>query len=228
MANKKVKMKMTMPGLSGEGSSDGFPSGKWVQRNKNSAIFKKIVEDAWAPYLLSFEADLRKNYKAIANSSLDKKTSTKERYGQSEKYRRAANMTNSQRGHMAVISEESDMNGFASGLYYDAMRVELLFNGTDITILHPMTDSKFLQIIQLIRKGLIPRAEKTQNGNKTLHLSKFLADEDKFNFNPRRWVGLVAAYKEGGAQYNAAMKNMNESLANQERSRKRGSYKKRK
>ena len=224
----KVKLKFTMPGVSGKEGLADFPSARWVQRNKNSAIFKKIVESAWEPYLLSFEADLRKNYKAIANNSLDKKISTKERYGQSEKYKRAANMDKSKTGHMAVVSEESDMNGFASGLYYDAMRVELLFNGTNITILHPMTDSKFLQIIQLIRKGLIPRAEKTQNGNKTLHLSKFLADEPKFNFNPRRWVGLVSSYKEGGTQYNAAMMNMNKSLANEERSRKRGSYKKRK
>lgn len=228
MANKKVKMKITVPGASKEEASADVPSAMWVQRNKNSAMFKKIVEDAWAPYIISFEADLRKNYKNIANKSLDKKNSTKVRYGQSEKYRRASKIKNSERGHMAVFSENYTANGFASGLYYDAMRVELLFNGTDITILHPMTDSKFLQIIQLIRKGLIPRATKPQNGNKTLHLSKFLADEPKFNFNPRQWVGLVAAYKEGGAQYNAAMRNMNKDLASEERRRKRGSYKKRK
>ena len=206
-----------------------MPSPLWVKKNKHTAQFQKIVKDSWRAYLDNFTMELQDNYSEKASESLTRSPNTNDRYGQSKKYRRAGNMENygSKKGHMATISYKSGTPGFASGLYHDTMKAFLQFDGNNVEILHPMTDSKYIKVIKLAAKtihrsnvGMIGE----QKGRMSLHLSKFLRTE--LGFNPREWTAELAPFRKGGSAYNFALSQMNKKLAKLERSRKRGKYKK--
>jgi len=209
--------------------SHHMPSPLWVKKNKHTAEFEKIVRNSWSAYLDNFTMLLQSNYSQKASESLTRSKKTNDRYGQSAKYRRAANMEEygSTRGHMATISALSGNPGFASGLYHDTMKAFLVFDGNNVEILHPMTDSKYKRVIKLSAETM----SRTNIGNigeqkglMSLHLSKFLKAE--LGFNPRAWTTELAPFREGGIAYNFSLSQMNTKLAKLERSRKRGKYKK--
>ena len=225
MANRKVTFKFDLPGVeqgrsSEDGSSD-MPSVAWVRRNKNSSAFKMIVENTWKDFIREFSIILKKSYKRKAQLKLNRTSDTKETYNRWKTYKRAYNIPGSKTGTKEPIRYDgSDTNkGFLSGLLYSSMDAKLLYDGNNITILSPMTNAGYKALLSTMTD---------QPGLKSYHLSKFLEEIYEFNTSGRdAWDFETQGFKPSGILYRKTLADMNRQLAKLERSRKRGSYKKR-